>query len=69
MSLHAIEIAADVAVAIVLCRLCGLRCRNIKPLAADATRYEMNMERFFQVTLVIAPDLREYVQFAMVPRL
>lgn len=44
MSLHAIEIAAVVTVAILLRRFCGLLCRNVEPLAADAAVLKVNVK-------------------------
>ena len=69
MSLHEIEIAAVVAVAIILCRFRGLRCRKFKPLAANATSLKMKMQSALKFLRVVAPNASEHEQFIRVPGL
>lgn len=62
MSLHAIEIAAVVTVAILLRRFCGLLCRNVEPLAADAAVLKVNVKLSLQLLFVLALNPRKNVQ-------
>ena len=54
MSLHAIEIAAVVTVAIALSRFRGLLWCNPKPLAADVAGVKVPMQNPFHLFCVIA---------------
>lgn len=54
MSLHAIEIAAVVTVAIPMSRLSGLLWCNLKPLAADVAGAKMQMQNTLKLLRVIA---------------
>ena len=66
MSLHAIEIAAVVVVAIMLCRFYGLLCRNTKPLAAKVSRRKMQVQHLLKTLTVIALNPPEYMQLVRI---
>lgn len=54
MSLHAIEIAAVVTVAMTMSRISGLLWCNPKPLAADVAGAKMPMQNTLKLLRVIA---------------
>jgi hypothetical protein len=62
MSLHAIEIAAVVTVAIAVSRFSGLLWCNSKPLAADVAGVKMPMQNLLKLFCVIAWKPCEYVE-------
>lgn len=66
MSLHVIEIAAAVAVAIAFCRLRGLLCRHTEPLTTNVARCEMHVKNLFQPLIVIASNPPEHVQLVRI---
>jgi hypothetical protein len=59
MSLHAIEIAAVVTVAMTMSRISGLLWCNPKPLAADVAGAKMPMQNILELLRVIAWNPRE----------
>jgi hypothetical protein len=66
MSLHAIEIAAAVAVAMIFRRFCGVPCCYVEPLAAHAARLKMQVKPALQLFRVVAPNPSEDMELARV---
>ena len=69
MSLHAIEIAAAVAVAIIFCRLRSILCCYVEPLATSVTRCKMKVKPAFQLFWIVALNPSENVKLLGIARL